>query len=200
MIEFIYIILLIVLHFIFIPFIWLKFERTFEKQKRQKKSSKLIRFVYNEQNKCTMINCLSNHDCFLECGGSSGGGDRFVCHHGLCIPGKQQQALKKEEKRQRCFPSRGVVAVLQGDSELISTSWRCISIFPHLIDDRDGNKKPGVCDGGEFTINLGAHYPRIEDCVCSQDRKLITFSGRKSGDIRSSKDIPRCVFHEFLYV
>lgn len=218
MIEFVYIICLILINFIFLPYIWKKFARmasldemceNYRKQHVIPQAESLIRFVYNEKNDCniTATSCISNQDCLLACISSN---NRFVCHRSslLCVPEnithETKYGISKFEENKKvktkCFPNKGVMAVLQEDPELVSTSWNCISIFSHLIDDQ-GNKRKGVCDGvdSKFNINLKAHFPRIEDCKCSKDRTLITFSGRKFGDIRSSNDIPRCVYYEYLY-
>lgn len=195
------------INFIFLPWIWRRFERidsletayvNYCEKYVGPKRNLLTRFVYNEKIDCALYatTCISNRNCSQICAPSK---QPYICHPTslLCLPKNKVKNVRKSN----CSPHKGVIAILRGDPELRTTSWECISIFPYLIDNQ-GNKLPDVCHGidSKFNINLKAHFPRIEDCVCSTDRKLITFSGRKFGNITSSKDIPRCVRYEYLYV
>lgn len=214
----------IIINFVFFPILLEKFERivafdasylSYRRRFVRLQNDSVKRLFYDERNDCVdaVTRCSSNRDCFIECALDKG---EFYCDptSRLCLPKRDRLAAIDEHhddnadssttERQtlkKCFPYKGVMAVLRGDEQTRRASWKCLSIFPTLIDDR-GNKLPGVCEGvnSKFNVNLKSHYPRIEDCVCSHDRTLVTFGGRTFGNIKSFYDIPRCVLHPHLYV
>lgn len=168
------------------------------------RSDPVKRLFQDEYNDCaeTATVCVSNADCAAAC--AFAGQKSFYCDSKsrLCLEATTTTTTEARRKfRNGCFPHKGVVPALRGDAQITSASKQCVSLFPSLFDD-DGNKAAGVCDGegSKFNVNLRAHFPRIEDCVCSPNRKLITFSGRTFGYVRSPSDIPRCVLHPRLYI
>lgn len=217
---FIVIICLVIINCVLLPCLWKKFERvnniekTFDNYRDQyilPGENSLKRFVFDEKYDCdkTSTLCVSDEDCNMLC--VSVNYEKFTCHKSsqLCLRKNTIETydiktpavdILDDTSVLKCFPNKGVVAALQADPQFGVSSWTCISLFPHLIDNR-GEKLRGVCDGinSKLKINLKAHYPRIEDCICSNDRTLITFSGRTFGEIKSSDDIPRCVLYPFLY-
>lgn len=177
----------------------------------QRRSDALRRMFYDERSDCyqTATACATDNDCSLACAFNQTG---FYCDttSRLCLPktgnlrrfgGLDSKEPSSTGIKNKCFPHKGVFAVIKGDSQTGGASWKCVSLFPALIDD-SGNRLPGVCEGADskFTVNIKSHYPRIEDCACSADRTLVTFGGRAFGDIISPDDIPRCVLHPHLYV
>lgn len=194
---------LFIINFVLLPTLWKKIKRIetyhalyrdYAEKFLRSHTDPVKRLFYDESPDCVVdaTPCISDRDCAVSCGL---GGKQFYCNvkSRLCLP--------KKNKKTKCFPHKGVIPVGLGDFQRRTTARECVSLFPALIDD-NGKKLPGVCDGesSKLTINVNAHFPRIEDCSCSSDRTLVTFGGRRYGYINSSYDIPRCVLFPHLYV
>lgn len=204
------IIFFILINCVFLPTVLNKFRRIdtlteeyqrFHRDNVATKGDALKRFFYNEKKDCltTATVCTSNQTCKTSC---ATGPVPFTCHptSRLCVATKKPQQKNKADKdANQCYPHLGVIAVLQGNTELDTVTWSCVSLFPHLINAQ-GKKQDGVCEDGKFNVNVRSHFPNIADCVCPPTRTLYTFSGRTWGPINSVSDIPRCLRYPYLYV
>lgn len=203
---------LAVINFILIPIAVEKLKRVYtlgtlcDTRHLRLRGQSVRRLFRHERNDCniTATRCTNDKDCDSLC---FGGTNQFHCDKKsrLCLPTRSTTSHRSSDDStakttNKCFPHKGVMGLSKYDPQTNESSWKCVSLFPALFDDA-GQRVAGVCEGADskFNVNLQSHYPRIEDCKCSPDRTLVTFSGRKFGYIRHANDIPRCVKFPHLY-
>lgn len=112
---------------------------------------------------CSIVRVFAMNDSTCEniCTNASA----YVARNGICV---NSMVINQTPITNECDPSKGVLAILIGDSQVGQVNSYCVSTDPG-IQDSNIKKRNIMCTGGHIKINYIDHFPQISDCECPAD-------------------------------
>ena len=107
--------------------------------------------------------CFSDSECRQMCSNSAN------CSNGVCL---NSNLFSTTAPINECDATKGVLTFFVGNPAFGRYEYLCKSVDPGIASDKI--TEPNLmCTGGDIDINYLNSFPKITDCKCPEDYKLI---------------------------